>query len=85
MIVTHALPDQVIPRGHLRGVTATHTCCVGGTWYVQVKDDEEMKTSLGIDVKDAVTMEMKYGSVLLMNNAIPHRRYVMNSPIIIVF
>ncbi|XP_071801414.1 uncharacterized protein [Asterias amurensis] len=64
---------QVIPRGHLRGVTATHTCCVGGTWYVQVKDDEEMKTSLGVDVKDAVTMEMKYGSVLLMNNAIPHR------------
>ena len=53
----------------------THTGCVGGTWYVEIKDDDEMKT-LGVDVNDAVTVEMEYGSVLLMNNAIPHRRYV---------
>ncbi len=38
-----------------------------------------MKKSLGVDVKDAVTMEMKYGSVLLMNNAIPHRSLDNNS------
>ncbi|XP_022094672.1 phytanoyl-CoA dioxygenase-like isoform X2 [Acanthaster planci] len=64
---------QVIPRGHRKGVTATHTCCVGGTWYVQIKDTSDMMTSLGVDVKDAVTVEMPYGGVLLMNNAIPHQ------------
>ncbi|XP_038072101.1 uncharacterized protein LOC119740762 [Patiria miniata] len=64
---------QVIPRGHRKGITATHTCCVGGTWYVQIKDCDVMKTSLGVDVKDAVTMDMPYGGVLFMNNAIPHQ------------
>ena len=55
-------------------MTVPHVCCVGGTWYVQIKDPEDLPATLGVDVKDAVTVEMPYGGVLFMNNAIPHQR-----------
>lgn len=62
---------EVIPNGHRSGKIATHTCCVGPTWYVDLAE-EEMK-SLGVDAKDAVLCEVPFGGVLFFNNLIPHR------------
>ena len=31
-------------RGHQKGKVATHQCCWGGTWYVQLEEDEMAKT-----------------------------------------
>ena len=46
---------QVIRRGHRFGKTATHTCCAGDTWYVDLAEEEMIKT-FGIDMKkDVVT------------------------------
>ena len=60
--------------GHRKGVTANHTCCAGGTWYVELSEDE-MKNSLGVDMeKDLEVCEVPYGGVLFLNNTIPHRR-----------
>jgi len=64
---------QVVRRGHLPGVTANHACCVGGTWYTEVTP-EELEATLGCNMKkDVVTCEVPFGSVLLLNNLIPHR------------
>ena len=64
---------QVVRGGHRLGKTATHTCCAGGTWYVDL-DEKEMETSLGADMeKDVVTCEVPLGGMLLINNCIPHR------------
>ncbi|XP_066263528.1 phytanoyl-CoA dioxygenase domain-containing protein 1 homolog [Branchiostoma lanceolatum] len=64
---------QVVRGGHRRGVTADHVGVVGGTWYVEVLE-EEMERTLGVDMKtDVVTCEVPYGGVLFINNAIPHR------------
>lgn len=65
----------MISGGHRRGVTATHTCCAGETWYVDLAEKTMVK-ELGVDVeKDLVTCEIPFGGILLMNNAIPHRRF----------
>ena len=54
-------------------MTATHTCCAGGTWYVDL-DEEEMEKTLGVNVNhDIVTCEVPFGGILFLNNAIPHR------------
>ena len=64
---------QVVKGGHRLGKTATHTCCAGGTWYVDL-EEKEMETSLGVDLeKDIVTCEVPFGGMLLLNNCIPHR------------
>ncbi|CAH1247067.1 PAQR3 [Branchiostoma lanceolatum] len=64
---------QVLKGGHRKGVTATHTCCAGGTWYVEVSE-KEMEKTLGCDMKkDLVTCEVPYGGVLFLNNCVPHR------------
>jgi len=64
---------QVASGGHRKGKTVKHTCCAGGTWYVEL-DEKEMKNELDVDLdKDIVTCEVEYGGVLFMNNAIPHR------------
>ncbi|XP_019644504.1 PREDICTED: phytanoyl-CoA dioxygenase-like isoform X1 [Branchiostoma belcheri] len=64
---------QVLKGGHRKGITATHTCCAGGTWYVEVSA-EEMEKTLGCDMeRDLVTCEVPYGGVLFLNNCIPHR------------
>ena len=64
---------QVVRGGHRLGKTATHTCCAGGTWYVDL-DEKEMERSLGVDMKkDVVTCEVPLGGMLLINNCIPHR------------
>lgn len=65
---------QVASGGHKKGITATHTCCAGGTWYVDLAE-EEMTNTLGVDMeKDLVLCEVPYGGVLFLNNAIPHKR-----------
>ena len=72
LIIT-TLSPQVVSGGHRAGVTATHTCCAGDTWYVQLAE-EELEKMLGVDMKsDVVTCEVPFGGVLFMNNAIPHR------------
>ena len=64
---------QLVRGGHRKGVTATHTCCAGGTWYVDLSE-EEMVETLGVDMeRDVCTCEVPYGGVLLLNNAVPHR------------
>ena len=64
---------QVLRGAHRPGGTVTHACCAGGTWYVETTP-EELVTALGADLeRDLVTCEVPYGSVLLLNNLIPHR------------
>ena len=63
----------MVSGAHKLGRTATHTCCAGDTWYVDLAEDEMEKT-LGVDLKrDIVTCEVPFGGVLFLNNCIPHR------------
>ena len=58
---------QVLKGGHRSGQTAKHTCCQGGTWYVEM-DEQDAHQKLGVDMQqDIVTCQMPAGSVLLMN------------------
>jgi hypothetical protein len=73
---------QVVRGAHRSGGTATHACCVGGTWYVETTQ-EEIEATLGADMeRDVVTCEVPFGSVLLLNNLIPHRSLPNYSPAI---
>lgn len=64
---------QFIEGGHLPGLVANHQCCWGGTWYTML-EPEEMTKTLGVDVeKQTRTLPIKYGSMILFNNLIPHR------------
>jgi hypothetical protein len=64
---------QVVKGGHRAGKTATHTCCAGNTWYIDLAEDE-MEKSLGVNMKtDVVTCEVPMGGILFLNNCIPHR------------
>ena len=64
---------QVIEGGQRPGKTATHTCCAGNTWYVDLAEEEMVKT-LRVDMeKDVVTCEVPLGGVLFISNCIPHR------------
>lgn len=64
---------QVARGGHRKGILATHTCCAGGTWYVDLAE-EEMKKTLDVDFeKDIVLCEVPFGGVLFLNNLVPHR------------
>uniref|UniRef100_H2ZMW8 Phytanoyl-CoA dioxygenase n=1 Tax=Ciona savignyi TaxID=51511 RepID=H2ZMW8_CIOSA len=72
---------QVASGGHKAGKTLKHTCCAGGTWYVEM--EEKDLDQLGLDAKkDIVTCEVPYGSVLFLNNAIPHQSLENRSDII---
>ena len=63
---------QIVPGGHRCGKVAGHTGCAGNTWYIDLSPDA-IKRELGVDVKDAVTCEVPLGSVLFLNNLVPHR------------
>ncbi|CAK0891181.1 unnamed protein product [Prorocentrum cordatum] len=64
---------QVVDAAHSSGQTVNHACCVGGTWYVEAIP-EEFEATLGCDMaKDVITCEVPLGSVLFLNNLIPHR------------
>ncbi|XP_078484605.1 uncharacterized protein LOC100178123 [Ciona intestinalis] len=63
---------QLATGGHRAGKTLKHTCCAGGTWYVEMQEKD--LDQLGVDAsKDIVTCEVPYGGVLFLNNAIPHQ------------
>jgi len=64
---------QLVKGAHRHGGTTTHACCVGGTWYVETTP-RQIEATLGVNMTtDVVTCPVKYGSVLLLNNVIPHR------------
>lgn len=64
---------EMVAYGHQKGITADHTCCAGGTWYVELSE-EEMEKTLGIDLeKSREICEVPYGGVLFLNNTVPHR------------
>jgi hypothetical protein len=64
---------QVVRGGHRPGVVVDHTGCAGATWYIETVN-ERMQQSLGLDVEaNVVTVPVPLGSVLLLNNLIPHR------------
>ena len=64
---------QMVSGAHKRGVTATHTCCAGGTWYVEV-EEKEIEKAFDTDMEnDVVTCEVPFGGMVLLNNCIPHR------------
>ena len=76
---------KVASGGHRKGITAKHTCCAGGTWYVQL-EEQDMVKELGVDLlKDVTTCEVPYGGVLLMNNAIPHQRLFLQLQCILAY
>ncbi len=60
--------------GHRSGRTAKHNCCAGGTWYVELPE-QEMASTLEIPVNEqtVATCEVPFGSVLFLNNLIPHK------------
>ena len=60
--------------GHRPGLTCKHNCCAGGTWYVELPE-EEMASTLKIPVNENTveTCEVPFGSVLFLNNLIPHK------------
>lgn len=73
---------EVASGGHRSAKTIDHTCCSGGTWYVELKEDD-MTKELGVDLsEDLVVCEVPYGGVLFMNNAIPHRSLENHSDVI---
>jgi hypothetical protein len=41
---------RLVKGGHRSGKTATHTCCVGGTWYIDLDPDVCART-LGCDMR----------------------------------
>ena len=64
---------QMVKGGHRLGKTATHTCGAGGTWYVDLAE-EEMEKTLKVNMKtDVVTCEVPLGGVLFFSNCVPHR------------
>lgn len=66
---------QVLKGGHRSGQTAKHTCCQGGTWYVEM-DEQDAQQRLGVNMQqDTVTCQMPAGSVLLMN---AHSKFLWN-------
>ncbi|XP_078491713.1 uncharacterized protein LOC144742356 [Ciona intestinalis] len=71
---------QVASGGHKAGKTLKHTCCAGGTWYVEMQEKD--LDQLGLEKKDIVTCEVPYGGVLFLNNAIPHQSLENRSEII---
>ncbi|XP_046548110.1 phytanoyl-CoA dioxygenase domain-containing protein 1-like [Haliotis rubra] len=64
---------EVVSGGHRPGRICRHTCCWADTWYVELAEEEMVKT-LGVDLdKDIKLCPIPYGGMLLINNMIPHR------------
>ncbi|XP_046340454.2 phytanoyl-CoA dioxygenase domain-containing protein 1-like [Haliotis rufescens] len=64
---------EVVTGGHRPGRICRHTCCWADTWYVELPEEEMVKT-LGVDLdKDIKLCPIPYGGMLLINNMIPHR------------
>ena len=70
---------ELLKGGHRSGKVAQHTGCAGGTWYIETSPSA-MASELSVDVtRDSVVCEVRKGSVLLLNNLIPHRSLPNNS------
>ncbi|XP_064637126.1 uncharacterized protein LOC135493597 [Lineus longissimus] len=64
---------QMVKRAHRHGRVVRHTCCWENTWYIDLAE-EEMVKSLGVDIeRDVETVEVPYGGFLLFQNITPHR------------
>jgi len=66
---------QVMKGGHRKGVVVDHVGCSPHTWYLEmIADDLKIEEAIGIPVEsNIVTLPVKKGSVLFLNNLIPHR------------
>ena len=63
---------QLIHGGHRAGKCVAHNGCSGNTWYIET--DTSKIPELNVDVnRDIVTCEVPFGSVLFLQNLIPHR------------
>ena len=73
---------QVLRGGHRAGVTVGHIGCSGATWYIET-DESQMPNTLQLDVaSNTVTLPVRRGDVLLLNNLVPHRSLPNNSTVI---
>jgi hypothetical protein len=64
---------QVLRGGHRVGRVVPHLGCSGQTWYIET-DQREIEPTLGLSIlSHTVTTPVPFGSVLLLNNLIPHR------------
>jgi len=64
---------QVMKGGHKTGNIAPHTGCSGQTWHIEAVTNE-LPSFLGVSCdSDIVTVPTTMGSVLFLNNLIPHR------------
>ena len=71
--VTHNDCMQVLNGGHRAGVVAPHVGCAGASWYNEM-DIDAVPSTLHVDsATSLVTCEVPFGSVLFLNNLIPHR------------
>jgi hypothetical protein len=61
---------QVKKGAHRTGKVATHTCCVGESWYIAIDEEELERTFPNCET---VTCEVKKGGFLLLNQLTPHR------------
>jgi len=51
------------------GKIGIHNCCSDDSWYVMMDSDVD---------KDLKLFPVKFGSMLLFNNCIPHRRWAIH-------
>ena len=64
----------MLPGGHRSGQTCKHNCCAGGTWYVELPVEEMTKTlNMPVNEQTIVSCQVPFGSVLFLNNLIPHK------------
>ena len=66
---------QLVKYGHLSGNVATHTNCSGDTWYTDLCQsiiEKELLSDKNMDDL-VVNCEVNEGSVLFLNNLVPHR------------
>ena len=73
---------QVLRGGHRAGVTVGHIGCIGSTWYIET-DEALIPGTLQLDVpSNTITLPVRRGDVLLLNNLVPHRSLPNNSSVI---
>ena len=64
---------QVLRGGHRAGCVVPHLGCTGSTWYIET-DASQMPQCLHLPIdSNVVTVPVSFGSVLLLNNLVPHR------------
>eukprot|EP00042_Codosiga_hollandica_P030584 m.178680 g.178680 ORF g.178680 m.178680 type:complete len:365 (+) comp53396_c0_seq1:3-1097(+) len=64
---------QIVRKGDQTGNVARHVGCTGDTWYIELPEEEIISTLQKDLYNNIVTCEVGFGSVLFLNNLIPHR------------